>query len=53
MFGRLQVQVHGQAPLAIALEVTYHPLGSCTFAAPVLHELAEVLQGALDLESGK
>ncbi|KIY99474.1 hypothetical protein MNEG_8485 [Monoraphidium neglectum] len=44
----LQLQVHGQAPLAIALEVAYHPLGSCSVAEPVLRELAGTLMSALE-----
>jgi hypothetical protein len=44
----LQIQAHGQAPAALALEVTYHPLSSYPEAAPVLRELAGALQGALE-----
>ena len=44
----LQLQAHGQAPLAIALEVAYHPLGAPALAGPVLGELAETLMSALE-----
>ncbi|KAI8464306.1 MAG: hypothetical protein J3K34DRAFT_526306 [Monoraphidium minutum] len=44
----LQLQVHGQAPLAVALEVTYHPVSSPAAAAPALAELSAALAAALD-----
>jgi hypothetical protein len=44
----LQIQAHGQAPQALALEITYHPLSSYAEAGPALRELAGALQGALD-----
>ncbi|GBF88103.1 hypothetical protein Rsub_00815 [Raphidocelis subcapitata] len=43
----LQIQAHGQAPLALALEVEYRPVSSCAAAAAVLADLAAALQGAL------
>jgi hypothetical protein len=43
----LQIQAHGQAPLALALEIEYRPVGSYAAAAAVLADLAAALQGAL------
>jgi hypothetical protein len=48
----LQIQIHGQAPLAVALEVTYHPLSSWREAGPVMGELVAALQGAVAAGAG-
>ena len=48
----LQVAVHGQAPLALALEAIYYPVTAAAEAAPALAELADALRGALQSGGG-